>query len=365
MISVDCIQKGPWNKVREKGLTLIELMVALAISSIIMTGVVQLFVGSRQADQLTAGLARVQENARFAMDMLQEELRITAFQGCVESKPGLVTTKDLSIVANDFDFEDLWEDSIRGYTSDGLDLTIKSGQEVTDSLPGTDILSVAFAPPLSQNIIADISAPTDPVVIDGNNIAANAGSLMLIADCNAASVFRATEVTGGGPFTITHTTATNSSDSLGRTFKAADGAAFTPAATVHLLQNNTYFIRNNPADIPSLYRLSVTGAIEELIQGVENFQVRYGVLDPGFILWDPSDDRMNYMTAQEIEDSANWNFRDVRTLQLGMLIRDESNSLGTEGPETFEILGADITLDEADRRMRRIFTTTIRLRNRN
>ncbi len=50
------------------GLSLIELMIALTIGLIIMLGVVQVFAASRTAYQLSEGLARVQENSRFAMD---------------------------------------------------------------------------------------------------------------------------------------------------------------------------------------------------------------------------------------------------------------------------------------------------------
>ena len=68
------------------GLSLIELMIALTIGLIIMLGVVQVFAASRTAYQLSEGLARVQENSRFAMDSLQRELRMAGHFGCVNDQ---------------------------------------------------------------------------------------------------------------------------------------------------------------------------------------------------------------------------------------------------------------------------------------
>lgn len=86
------------------GLSLIEIMVALAISSLLVLGLVEVFAASRTAYQLSTGLARVQENGRFAMDFLQRDIRMAGHLGCVNdqarflpenvtpSRPALVST---------------------------------------------------------------------------------------------------------------------------------------------------------------------------------------------------------------------------------------------------------------------------------
>ena len=52
---------------RQAGLSLIELMIALLIGSILLIGLVQVFGASRTAYQLSEGMSRTQENARFAL----------------------------------------------------------------------------------------------------------------------------------------------------------------------------------------------------------------------------------------------------------------------------------------------------------
>ncbi|TDB34375.1 prepilin-type N-terminal cleavage/methylation domain-containing protein, partial [Stenotrophomonas sp. TEPEL] len=68
------------------GLSLIELMISLVIGLIILLAVVQVFSASRTAYQLSEGLARVQENSRFAMDTLQREIRMAGHFGCTNDQ---------------------------------------------------------------------------------------------------------------------------------------------------------------------------------------------------------------------------------------------------------------------------------------
>src|SRR5690606_40813368 len=67
---------------RSAGVTLIELLVALAIGAVLMLGLVQVFAASRSAYQMSEGMARVQENSRFAMDFIQRDLRMAGHFGC-------------------------------------------------------------------------------------------------------------------------------------------------------------------------------------------------------------------------------------------------------------------------------------------
>jgi prepilin-type N-terminal cleavage/methylation domain-containing protein len=55
------------------GFTLVELMVAVTIGLIILAAVSRIFVTSRASYKLDEGLARVQENGRFAVDFLTRE----------------------------------------------------------------------------------------------------------------------------------------------------------------------------------------------------------------------------------------------------------------------------------------------------
>jgi type IV pilus assembly protein PilW len=65
----------------QTGLTLIELMVALAIGSFLMVGAVKIYSQSRQAFVINESIARVQETAQFAMDTIEADLRMASNWG--------------------------------------------------------------------------------------------------------------------------------------------------------------------------------------------------------------------------------------------------------------------------------------------
>ena len=66
---------------RQAGMTLVELMVALAIGSFLMVGAVQVYSQSRQAFIINESIARVQETAQFAMDTIEADLRMASNWG--------------------------------------------------------------------------------------------------------------------------------------------------------------------------------------------------------------------------------------------------------------------------------------------
>ena len=65
----------------ETGLTLVELMVALAIGSFLIIGAIQIYNQSRQAFVVNESIARVQETAQFAMDTIEADLRMASNWG--------------------------------------------------------------------------------------------------------------------------------------------------------------------------------------------------------------------------------------------------------------------------------------------
>lgn len=65
----------------QAGMTLIELLVALAIGSFLMIGTVQVYNQSRQAFIINESIARVQETAQFAMDTVESDLRMASNWG--------------------------------------------------------------------------------------------------------------------------------------------------------------------------------------------------------------------------------------------------------------------------------------------
>ena len=56
------------------GFTIVEIMVAMAISLILLLGVINIFMASKTSYTLQSGAARLQENARFALDFISRSV---------------------------------------------------------------------------------------------------------------------------------------------------------------------------------------------------------------------------------------------------------------------------------------------------
>jgi type IV pilus assembly protein PilW len=63
-------------KRRQYGMSLVELMIAMLLGLIIIGGSIQVFVSSKVSYNVADGLARIQENARYSMDLLNREVRM-------------------------------------------------------------------------------------------------------------------------------------------------------------------------------------------------------------------------------------------------------------------------------------------------
>ena len=63
-----------------KGFSLIEMMVSMAIGMVLMVAIAQLFYGNRQTAAIQDQAARMQETARYAIQILQKEVRMAGFR---------------------------------------------------------------------------------------------------------------------------------------------------------------------------------------------------------------------------------------------------------------------------------------------
>lgn len=70
-----------WTNRRIAGMTLIELMVALAIGSFLLIGAITVFLQSRTTFRVNEAVSRLQENARFVFDAVEPDLRMAHYWG--------------------------------------------------------------------------------------------------------------------------------------------------------------------------------------------------------------------------------------------------------------------------------------------
>ncbi len=78
-LAMSKLQQQP--RARQAGLSLIELMVSITISLIILTGVAYVFVNTSDARRELERTSRQLENGRFAVEVMQDDLRLAGFFG--------------------------------------------------------------------------------------------------------------------------------------------------------------------------------------------------------------------------------------------------------------------------------------------
>jgi len=330
---------------REQGLSLVELMVAITISLVLLTGVVQVFLSSKTSYRLLEATSRVQENGRFAIGFISSDARMAGYRGCYRGDPADIETSINDPTSFNWDYAtgiqgNEWTGA--GWTP-GLNALI-AGQVVN----GTDVLITRGLADDGINLTAQSTA-TQVFATDAGIV--TDGDIMIVSNCAQASIFQVTSnSTAGGVVTISHGTAGawvpgNSNASLAKFYRSD--------SQVGRLVTNVYYIGTGASGSPALFRQATTsgGAMQaqELADDVENMQVLYGVdLDADGVA-------NRYDTANNIGD-----MDDVVSVRISLLVRSDDNIASAAQNYTYN--GEDIVSD--DRRMRRIFNTTIKIRNR-
>lgn len=330
----------------QQGMTLVEIMIALAISTILLTGVIQIFISSKQSYLLLDANSRVQENGRFTIDYLASDLRMTGFTGCYRGTAASVE----NILNDQTNFNWDLANPLEGneWTGAGwapaLDAAI-AGQV----LENTDVLITRSMDTDGISLVSPFSNSAQLFVDPANNNI-NDGDILMVTDCDSASMFQVTnqQVTGGGTLVnIVHSNAVMSPGNAGSLLANSYGADAELARFV----TNVYYIGTGASGEPALFRQRLAGnalQAQELVEGVENMQILYGEdLDGDNIA-------NRYVTAD------NANMANVTSVRVSLLLRSTDNV--TSAPQTYTYEGTDITA--TDRRIRRVFTTTIKLRNR-
>jgi type IV pilus assembly protein PilW len=72
----------------QTGMTLIEIMIALLIGAFLIGGVIQIFINSQQTYRMQNNLSRIQENGRFASNLIGRDVRKTSYWGCLTRASG-------------------------------------------------------------------------------------------------------------------------------------------------------------------------------------------------------------------------------------------------------------------------------------
>ncbi|RRW48097.1 hypothetical protein EGJ52_00385 [Pseudomonas luteola] len=87
---------------QQKGLSIVELLIALTLSLILLAGVIQVFLSTRQTYQTNEVISRMQENGRFALDFMTRSVRLGGYLDPSSALPKPAGIEGgCSVIAND------------------------------------------------------------------------------------------------------------------------------------------------------------------------------------------------------------------------------------------------------------------------
>ncbi len=335
----------------QNGLTLIELLIALVLGLLVLSGIVTVFLTTQKTYRVQEGLAQVQENGRFAMQKISEDLRQMGSLGCTSKsnipsignqfrhRPvyslvdnpgnGWPTRAQIATVFSNAGMAPFAANSaypidtrhlMRGHecvsgactpaqTVLAADPGVPTSMAVTvgNRVPNTDVLTLRFVTgeglPIANRVptggsIAGEVTGTLPIPIDGAGSAAplnlENNELALLSDCGGTMLFAPGSI---GSNELTHTTGDgNVSGDIGgnyqrnREVRVRNGTKQFPTVSYYLqvVANTT-----QPGRITSALMREQNGVAQELVRGVERLDFRYAVLG--------GDDRVSYLTADQVQ----------------------------------------------------------------
>ncbi len=348
------VKQGLQQFRRQSGVTLVEIMVGIVISLILLSGVIQIFISSKQTYRFGEAVSRLQESGRFAMELLTRDLRMAGYQGCAD-----LGSIPANVIANNPPVTNMSAEAVKGWEIDSsLNATPTSPAlptGLTNMIASSDVISIQHASDTGVKLTGNMLVDNANIQLQKTSLF-KANDVLFISDCETVDVFRANNVSNGTSITtITHSNSVNTTNKLSKPYGTD--------ATVYAFESNVYYVgdtgrTNSRGDaIMALYKRDVNGVVTEMVEGVENIQVLYGErADNGNI---------RYVKANDTTLDMN----KVISVRIGLLIssvqavnRDDDNNTYTVAGTTIGTSGT--VTHPVDKRIRRVFVATVRLRNR-
>ncbi len=384
------------------GLTLVELMIALALGLMLSAGAIMMFVSNKETSSLQRELSNIQENGRFANDLIMREVRMAGYTGCGNDADVTNTLNDtpsgsLPLVFNRavFGYESasgatpiVLNDTTAAVSSDYLNCNTADSEycdtadlatvvsALTGLKKGSDILILGTvsssdcrirehngSDPTNNSCACSNIKCTGPVSADikvGGVCNISDGQILMVTDCEDAAIF---QVTNWNPTNGNLVHNTGNSETPGNCTKRL-GKLYAPKGTLMVPKQIIFYIAEADAGvdldgdgvndtISNLYRKVNLDAPEALVANVENMQVLYGSGADAVV--------SSYQTADQVTD---WS--KVYTVRVDLLVRSEDKSVlqTAQAVLTSPVGDAMWNSTGTDNRLRKIFSSTTAIRNR-
>lgn len=339
----------------QRGLTLIELMIALGLGIVVLTAVMLIFANTSRSRAEMEKSNRQTENGRYASQLLTNNLRMAGY--LAEFDPTPLTTTALTAIPDPCatavaDLLDALPLHVQGIN----DVSAAPGC-VSDVKPGTDILVVRRASGCATGE-ADCEAFADGVphfqASSCTPLAGGSELAMQVSSNGDYATHYFTLATGSGDFNKKRTDCTTTAD-------------------IHRYRVDIFFIANNNEagdGIPTLKRAELGAggfAIVPLVDGIEDMQITYGIdTDNDGIADAHTEAPGSYGGCGGTACVANW--RNAMSAHVGLLARNTEATAGHTDSRIYTLGQNEDGSDKSvgpfgDGYKRHVFSATTRFAN--
>ena len=287
---------------RESGLSLIELMIALALGLIIVIAVINVFIANRAAFKTQEALAQVQQNARIGYELLAHDIREAGGNPC-----GIPFSQVANLLNSTAWWANYSDGNVRGYDGADTGTPVSVGTGFKERVAGTDAVLVRGATAACEGtdlVIAD-HTPGTAQFKTGADHCIYTGDILMACDLKQAAIFQASAAASTAR-TIDHAVGGgvspgNCSAKLGVPSSCATSTftdyTFSKEGIISRFSSTLWFIGNNDHGGRSLFRAKPKNAavpdplnpgvtvptivmdIEEIAEGITDMQIQYLLRD--------------------------------------------------------------------------------------
>ncbi len=358
---------------QQLGLSLIELMIAMALGLLLTLGVTQIYLSGNASYRQTQGFAHAQESSRFVAAILKPDFRASGTYGCIAEmgrpldqvvdnrlQGNLIVPLDRPVQGWEFNGTGpgdsitlaavLATPTAGNWNSGtaGEDLpAILAGSVVTNS----DVVIVNAMAPIPVPVNAANPQNGNSINMDGaTGLPVNRIVLATTGDCDQAELFQKSNNVNATSITMAGGNVNPGNN--GNTFNLG----YDSNTRVYEFVSMAYYVGQGTNGEPALFRRRLTPpeAPQELVSGVETLQLLYGLDTGGNSAAD------TYVPADEVPD-----WTEVASVRFSVMTRSQDEVLIEANDRTFDMVGSETSQgNTADRRARLVSVGTTKLRGR-
>ncbi|MCG5523594.1 PilW family protein [Ectothiorhodospira haloalkaliphila] len=332
-----------------RGITLVELMIAMVLGILLLGSVIGVFLGTSQTYRTQEAMSKVQETGRFAMERLARDIRQVGFRGACT--PGATVNSLLDPTGTGYDAQifDLATGALIGWHQQAGPF---SGH-MDGYVAGTDAILIKKSS--SMNARPNGNTPPGAATVNLNGPSGIAREqLVVISDPESCDIFQNTA--NSNATTVSRGAANMDPGNLNPNQQNPLSKGYGLDAELFRFEPRLYYVGASSV-LPGQNALRVvdyglgSANDQELVAGIEDFRVLYGEDTSGNGRID------QFQTADDVADWEN-----VLAVRVNLIVNSTNSANVVDSPQLLAIEGG--TWTATDRRLYQVFTSTIGIRNR-